>query len=366
MLVALSLAHGTEWIDRHTELLPFQLPEAFVNTQVDGARSTLSTIATAVIGVTGVMFSMTIVAVSFAAGNYGPRLIGNFMRDRGNQISLGTLIATFAYALSILRAVQDPSEAAGVEAFVPQYSMLVAMLGAIVAVFTMIYFVHHVPETINVSNITANLGQRLEREIINIIEAEATLDRDKEPMYPDTEPDHEVSLKRAGYIQTLNYDRLEELISDRNWIIRIEKLPGDFVTSFTPALTVWAGGDLTKEDDAELCDCYALGASKTEHQNVLFLVDQLVEMLARALSPGVNDPFTAINCLNWMHNALKTAKHYGEGLGDTGSGKYLLGPRLAYEELFARSFLACEPYCKSDHLAHAHYKSQVSDLNRGL
>ncbi|WP_195818283.1 DUF2254 domain-containing protein [Roseobacter sp. MH60115] len=366
VLLALGLAHVTEWIDRHTELLPFHLPDAFVNTQVDGARSTLSTIATAVIGVTGVMFSMTIVAVSFAAGNYGPRLIGNFMRDRGNQVSLGILIATFAYALSILRAVQDPSEAAGVDAFVPQYSMLMAMLGCIIAVFTMIYFVHHVPETINVSNITASLGRRLETEIVNIIEAEAALGERPEIDYPDRAPDDQIMLGSAGYIQTLNYDLIEEMMQDHNIKIRIEKLPGDFVTPFTPTLTVWAEGGLSEEHREELCGCYALGVSRTEHQNVLFLVDQLVEMLARALSPGVNDPFTAINCLNWMHNALKTAKHHGDGLGDDGAGKYVLGPRLTYDALFKRSFLASQPYCETDHLAHAHYKSRVSDLNTGL
>ncbi|WP_299831349.1 DUF2254 domain-containing protein [uncultured Roseobacter sp.] len=366
VLVALALAHATEWIDRHTELLPFRLPDPFVNTQVDGARSTLSTISTAVIGVTGVMFSMTIVAVSFAAGNYGPRLIGNFMRDRGNQISLGILIATFAYALSILRAVQDPSEAAGVDAFVPQYSMLVAMLGCIIAVFTMIYFVHHVPETINVSNITASLGRRLEAEIVNIIEAEAALEERPDINYPDRPPDHQIMLGSAGYIQTLNYDLIEDLMREKDLQIRIEKLPGDFVTPFTPALTVWTEGGLSDEHYTELCEAYALGVSRTEHQNVLFLVDQLVEMLARALSPGVNDPFTAINCLNWMHNALKTAKHHGDGLGKDGAGKYVLGPRLTYDDLFKRSFLASQPYCETDHLAHGHYKSKVSDLNKGL
>lgn len=108
VLFAIVLAYGSEWLDHNAEILPFQFPESLIDTQVEGARSTLSTIATSVIGVTGVMFSMTIVAVSFAAGNYGPRLIGNFMRNRGNQISLGILIATFVYALLILRAVQDP------------------------------------------------------------------------------------------------------------------------------------------------------------------------------------------------------------------------------------------------------------------
>ncbi|MBW4707450.1 DUF2254 domain-containing protein [Roseobacter sp. YSTF-M11] len=362
VLAALALAHASEWVDRHTGMLPFQLPAAFIDTQVDGARSTLSTIATSVIGVTGVMFSMTVVAVSFAAGNYGPRLIGNFMRDRGNQISLGILIATFVYALSILRAVQDPSEASGVDAFVPQYSMLIAMIGCVIAVFAMIYFVHHVPETINVSNITANLGRQLELEVTKMIEADAELTSSSAPEVPDSDPDNTVSLLTAGYIQTLNYDQIEALSTRENWTIRVDKLPGDFVTRYTTVVSVWAGDSLSDQQVTELRDCYAVGTSRTEHQNVLFLVDELVEMLARALSPGVNDPFTAINCLNWMHNALKVSQFQGDGMVEDGARKHLFQPKMTYDTLFQRSFEASLPYCEGDHLAHAHYKMLVADL----
>ncbi len=363
VLFAIVLAYGSEWLDHNADILPFQLPDSLIDTQVDGARSTLSTIATSVIGVTGVMFSMTIVAVSFAAGNYGPRLIGNFMRNRGNQISLGILIATFVYALLILRAVQDPSDSAGIEAFVPQYSMLLAMLGCIVAVFTMIYFIHHVPETINVSNITANLGQRLAQAVREVIDAEAESDAREDVDYPDTDPDHLIRLNGAGYIQTLNYEKVAALTGRDDWLLRIDQQPGDFVSPYTPVMSVWSRAPLTDEDVAELRDCYALGTSRTEHQNLLFLVDELVEMLARALSPGVNDPFTAINCLNWMQNALSVARHHGDGLGRKGAGKHPLGPKLTYDVLFERSLLASKPYCDDDHLARAHYKKLVEELD---
>ncbi|MGZ2258786.1 DUF2254 domain-containing protein [Roseobacter sp. A03A-229] len=363
VLFALALAHASEWLDHNTDLVPFSLPSTLLDTQVDGARNTLSTIATSVIGVTGVMFSMTIVAVSFAAGNYGPRLIGNFMRDRGNQISLGILIATFVYTLSILRAVQDPSDSAGVEAFVPQYSMLLAMLGSVLAVFTMIYFVHHVPETINVSNITANLGRRLETEIMTLIDAQKDLQDETEPDAPDRAPDREITHTTAGYVQTLNYPLIEDLMQNNGWRLRLEKVPGDFITRYTTIVQVWSDQELTEDDICALRNCYAIGVSRTEHQNILFLVDELVEMLARALSPGVNDPFTAINCLNWMHNALKTAQSHGQGLGENGARTYRCGPKLTYDVLFKRSCLASEPYCKSDHLALEHYKNTVRDLS---
>jgi uncharacterized membrane protein len=109
--LAALLAQGTLYLDQHPDFLPFDLPKGLRDTQVDGARSLMSIISQSVFGVAGVMFSMTIVAVSFASGNFGPRLIGNFMRDRGNQWSLGILVATFVYALLITRAIQSPTGA---------------------------------------------------------------------------------------------------------------------------------------------------------------------------------------------------------------------------------------------------------------
>lgn len=357
------LAFAATWVDRHPGALPFELPQAFTSTQVEGARGTLSTIATAVIGVAGVMFSMTIVAVSFAAGNYGPRLIGNFMRDRGNQISLGILISTFVYALMVLRVIQSPVEDGDIAAFVPHYSLLLAIIGSFVAVFTMIYFVHHVPETINVSNITANLGRRLERDVKAIIDVNANRHERSEPDIPDTPPDYQLTLPTAGYIQVLRYNRIQELSQGTACHFELLKTPGDFVTPLTPVLDIWNQADLSDEALSQLHECFAVGTSRTEHQNIFFLVDQLVEMLARALSPGVNDPFTAINCLNWMHNALKTAQCYEHGMQAQGVRTSDLGPLLTYEKLFERSFEASKPYCETDHLVLARYHALRDDLN---
>ena len=181
VLGAMALSFAAQWLDRNAEIVPQGivdvLPATLLDTQVDGARNTLSVIAQSILGVAGVMFSMTLVAVSFAAGNYGPRLIGNFMRNRGNQISLGILIATFVYCLLILRAVQNSGEGE-IVSFVPQYSILIAMALALVSVLTVIYYIHHVPETINVSNITSGLGHRLSRRIRALIDEHNSRDPD--------------------------------------------------------------------------------------------------------------------------------------------------------------------------------------------
>ena len=134
-------------------------------TQVDGARAILTTLAGAALGVAGVAFSITIVAVSFASANFGPRLIGNFMADRTNQIILGVFVATFVYCITVLSTVHDRVELEEdvLQAFVPQISTLFAVLLTLASVGALIHYIHHIPESINVMNLTASLGRSCAR-----------------------------------------------------------------------------------------------------------------------------------------------------------------------------------------------------------
>ncbi|WP_342078650.1 DUF2254 domain-containing protein [Yoonia sp. SS1-5] len=355
VFVGLALAGMMGWIDRAAAQLPWQLPETFIDTQADGARSTLAVIAQSIIGVTGVMFSMTLVAVSFASGNFGPRLIGNFMRDRGNQWSLGILIATFVYALVVLRTVQDGIDG-GVAEYVPQYSLIVALLLALLCVFTLIYFIHHVPETINVSRISANIGASLEQQIRDLID-----DRDSAACdgnggtQPDRAPDAIIRPMGSGYIQTVNFTQLSKLADQRDWVIALEASIGDFLTTDTAVFHIWAKDEPGSDDLDAVRGCFAVGISRTENQNPTFLAEQLVEMVARALSPGVNDPYTAMDCLNRMAAALTVASQYKDGLQEPGQARVLF-KHLTFERLFAATFPLCRQYIQPDALVldHAH------------
>ena len=193
---SIGLATLSQFIDRNTDMLPFDLPDALRAKKATGARASLSMIAQSMIGVAGMMFSMTIVAVTFASGNYGPRLIGNLMRDRGNQWSLGILIATFVYAALILNAVQDDT-GGSTDLFVPYYSMAITQGLTLVSVLTMIYFVHHVPETINVSNITAKLGHKLNEEVRAAIDKQKD-QQSSEPRFPSGPAIHTLFQTHSG------------------------------------------------------------------------------------------------------------------------------------------------------------------------
>lgn len=164
VLSAIVLAFVTDRIDTHYSAQYISsVPWLYVSHPA-GARAVLSAIATSMIGVAGVTFSMTIVSVSFAAANVGPRLIGNFMRDTGNQVTLGTFIATFVYCLSVLRTVTDDS-GTGDSAYVPQFSLYVALILTLASVSVLIYFIHHIPESINVGRIISLVGGELEQSV---------------------------------------------------------------------------------------------------------------------------------------------------------------------------------------------------------
>lgn len=164
MLLALLMVYfdshfGSAWMDR--------LPWLYA-ARPDGARSLLSSVGGSMIGVAGTTFSVTIAAVVYASGQYGPRLLSNFMADRGNQLTLGTFIATFLYSMIVLRTIRSPGESGGgAEAFVPQLAVGVGLILVLGSVAVLIFFIHHVPRRIHINSVIEEVGERLIREIDN-------------------------------------------------------------------------------------------------------------------------------------------------------------------------------------------------------
>lgn len=326
-------------------------------TQPASAQSLLSTIAGSVVGVAGVVFSITMVAVSFASGNFGPRLIGNFMRDRGNQVSLGIFIGTFIYTLMVLRTVKGSDtqsfEASSIAEFVPQFSIAISLGLAIVCMGTLIYFIHHVPETINIERIISKLGRSLQSGIrdrfpIGALRGISSPAR-CEPWSEENcdRMGTEIQFRNEGYVQEIDLKSLHHLAEKNDLLIRILNRPGVFVTNMTCMMRVWYITEPSEDLREELVNCTTVDAEQTIAQNVEFVVDQLVEIIARALSPGMNDPFTAIACLNWLQIGILEFAHDEEaksGLKDHRVHVEALTFESFVESIFAKSI----PYISSD------------------
>lgn len=273
-----------------------------------GASSLLAAIAGSMITIAGVVFSMTLVALSLASSQLGPRLLRNFMRDTTTQMVLGTFVATFLYGLLVLRTIRRAEEVL----FVPHLSVTLSVLLAVLSVGVLIYFIHHVSISIQANEIVSRVGKELVEGIEQLFPEKIGRGASQIP----TEPPHTGFLDtfnrealpivsaEDGYLQFVDGDALMALAMEENLVIRLERRPGEYIIAKRPLVLVWPGNRVTDEVMDRVHSAFALGNQRTSGQDVEFVVNQLVEIAVRALSPGVNDPFTAITCVDHLGSAL--------------------------------------------------------------
>lgn len=274
----------------------------------DGASDVLGIIAGSMIAMAGVVFSMTLVALSLASSQFGPRLLRNFMRDRVNQAVLGTFISTFLYSLLVLRSIRHADAAE----FVPHLSVSVSVLFALLSLGVFIYFIHHVAVSIQGNEIVA----RVASELMECIDSLA-LDEQSEPVsrghgdgasHPGQIPEDgepgKVLCQTDGYLQIIDGDTLLALAVRTDSVMEVICGPGHYAIRGAPIVLVWPAHAVDSALEKEVRDAFAFGNQRTSAQDIEFPLDQLVEVAVRALSPGINDPFTAINCVDRLGSAL--------------------------------------------------------------
>ncbi len=266
-----------------------------------GARDVLGVIAGAMIGVAGTTFSITVAALTLASNQMGPRLLRNFTRDPGNQYALGALVATFAYSLVALRSVHEAEDGE----FVPQLAVSVALLLAFGCVGVLIWFLHHVATAISVDRVVALVHGDLSAALTALPRRERPTDQSglTEAGLP---PTRETALLRApggGYLRVLDDAALADWAEEHDAVLCLRVRPGGFVFPGSVIGEV-APAETQGEAQVALGRAMSLGDTRSVEQDLEFAVRQLVEVGLRALSPGINDPFTAIAVLNRLGAAL--------------------------------------------------------------
>jgi uncharacterized membrane protein len=270
----------------------------------EGARAMLSTIAASMITVAGVTFSITIVALTLASQQFGPRLLRNFLRDLGNQITLGTFIATFLYCLLILRTVRGNDDAQ----FVPHFAVTIGVIAALLSIGVLIFFIHHVATSIQANQVIATVAADLEAAVARLFpdqldQTSTVPDAAAAPM-PSFDRADAVLATRAGYVQVIDEKQLLHVAQDRDLILRIDRAPGTFVRTGSVLMSVSGAGRAAAEVSARLAGAFVVGAERGGTQDLAFFVNQLVELAVRALSSGINDPATACACIDRLEAAL--------------------------------------------------------------
>ena len=296
-----------DWAAYHHHLhLPFWVESG----SADAARQVLIAIAAAVITVVGVVFSITILALTLASQQFGPRMMRNFVRDVGNQVTLATFVATFVYSvLALVSITSIPHQAA----FVPHLSVTVAEALLLVDLAVLIYFIHHIAKSIQLPEVIAGIA----RDLIRAIDAEFPAHEADEqfPMLTGKEKSVPELLKllderggvvtagSSGYLQFVGYADLVAIASRTDAVIRLDHRPGHFVVAGGPLATVWPRG-AAEQVRLALAKAHVTGPHRTLMQDPVFAIDQLVEIAIRALSPAVNDTFTALTCIDWLSAGL--------------------------------------------------------------
>jgi uncharacterized membrane protein len=288
------------------------------------AREVLSAIAAAVITVVGVVFSITILALTLASQQFGPRMMRNFVRDVGNQLTLGIWVATFVYAVLTLGSISAGTH----QTFVPYISITVTEVLLMADVVVLIYFINHIAKSIQLPEVVASIAGDLFRSI----DAEFPDDAEKEPVSAQDAQDVRevrdaqrlpdpaarplpqllesiesegttVQADRSGYLQFVGYQQLVDIAEKAGAVIRLTHRPGHFIVAGRPLAVVWPPKAATQVR-AELGRSHLTGPHRTLIQDPVFAIDQLVEIAIRALSPAVNDTFTALTCIDWLSAGL--------------------------------------------------------------
>ena len=269
----------------------------------DGARALLSTVAGSMVTVAGVGFSITIVALVLASTQFGPRLLTLFMRDLTSQVTLGTFTGTFTYCILVLRTVRGADEG---QAWVPQLAITIAIGMTLLSVAALVYFVHHVAVSIQAPKLVATVARDLERAIDALypgalgeggpIPAEEEI--------PTLASDEVVLARVSGYVQVVDDVALLAVASRLDLCVRLITRPGLFVVRGNPVMVVRPSSRVDAAVQRELMAALIVGDMRTHEDDIEYSVRQLVEVALRALSPAINDPFTAMAAIDWLGAAL--------------------------------------------------------------
>lgn len=305
----------------------------------DSARSVLATIAGSTMTVTSLTFSLTVVALQVASGQFTPRLMRTFLSDRGNQVVLAIFLGTFAYSLVLLQGVQAAS--IRIDRSVPAIGVTVAVLAALASVSALVYFIHHLTVQLRVDKVM----QQVAHDTISVIRAtfEPAIVDEEPPDVPEVPTDAiVVTAPRSGYLTGIALNTLVGGATSDDVSVHLRPSPGQWIVADTTLAWVWPNArddadrsdgdsgdrpgsrsddrpDGTTSDDADdaasrlVRGNVHIASSRTLEADASFGIRQLVDIAIRALSPGTNDPTTAVEGIRQMSRVMVVLGHHDLG-----------------------------------------------------
>ncbi len=339
VLAAALLFVVTYSLDRAAYDGVFKVPGWAISGGPDVARTVLTAIAAAVITVIGVVFSIVIVALTLTSTQFGPRMLRNFIRDRGTQLTLGTYVATFVYAVLTLGSVgQGPHGG-----FVPHISVTMTLVLMLVDLAVLIYFLHHIALQIQLPQVIAGIAGDLQGAI-ELQAGDPSEGADAElaaALIANMQGQGGVvAAPRSGYLQYVEHKTLVTIAAEVDAVIHVLYRPGHFIVQGNQYAAVWPP-EAADRVARELSTAHVTGPYRTLTQDVSFGIDQLVEICIRALSSAINDTFTALTCVDWIGDSLSKVTGRWQPTRvyrDTAGAVRVISTEPTWERLVRRSF----------------------------
>lgn len=285
---------------RVDEDLPPSVTDYLFGGGPDAARTVLDAVAGSLITVTSLTFSLTVVTLQLASSQFSPRLLRTFMRDRFVHITLALFLATFTFALTVLRTVRSPEEGA---AFVPQLSVTVAFVLTLASVVALVLFLAHLATEIRVETMLRNVHADASDTLRQVLGSPATGDGSADLPVRPPGSSWPVTARSSGFLVRIDEQALLAAAEHAEAVVAFDRSPGSWLVEGTPVAAAWpcAGPGIVPADAVGLADRMAEALSiepeRTSEQDVAYGLRQLADVTAKALSPGINDPTTAVHAL---------------------------------------------------------------------
>ena len=309
-VLAVLLAQLMLWIDARISNETLSGYKVIFNQDTELARVTLTNLAGTLLSTVGVVFTLLTLPLSLAASQFGSRLLRLYLRDRTTQGVLGVFVATFVYCLAVVLAIPP----ADYEPDAPQLTATVGLLLSLTAFASLLVLIHHIATSLQAPNVAAAAGAELRHVMSASVSPSRRQPVTEHPAGVGTDPPslpalveregYPIYCDGTGYIEEVDPDLTLPLANRRNLVIRLVRKPGDFVQAGDLIALAWPPQDADGEVIGQIRGCYRLGNERIPTQDVEYAINQLVEMAVRAMSAAINDPYTAMTCLDHLGAGL--------------------------------------------------------------
>ena len=336
VILPLAVAAGMLALDRRVE--PAAVP-SLLRFTVDSARELLTTMAGAIITVAAIVFALTGLSVQLASSQFSPRVVRGFLRDRSEQVSIGFMVGAFTYTLVVLRAVRSVEGGPDV---VPALSTALALGLTVVAVVVIVSFVSRTAHRLQSSELIRGVYEETLSAVARQLPVRDRGESRSEGPRVDrrSEPGWKVRARSTGWIGQVSTEELLDLLPPGG-AARVDVGVGQFVHPGRRLCTIWGAPDHEDKDERHVNRAFAVGASRTMQQDFGVGIRQLVDIALRGLSPGVNDPKTAHECVVHLgaiiYEILRRDLPPTEINGD-GGRRVVLVAQLTYADYVEQAF----------------------------